>query len=75
MNHTIILIKNLKIEKNVIKVENHTTLLKSNPLPKNYIKVIYKKGLLHSDSKSDWRHCGLGEKDYAKVNFLEHHVV
>ena len=27
MNHTIILIKNLKIEKNVIKVENHTTLL------------------------------------------------
>ena len=28
MNHTNILIKNLKIEKNVIKVENHTTLLK-----------------------------------------------
>ena len=27
MNHTTILIKNLKIEKNVIKVENHTTLL------------------------------------------------
>ena len=27
MNHTIMLFKNLKIEKNVIKVENHTTLL------------------------------------------------